>query len=178
MKVAVLGVGLTKFGEQWETSFTDLFIDQEHISSLIAEHAGLTPIPSTRTEAACASGALALMQGVMAIESGFHDLVVVGGVEKMTDILTERTTQTLAMAADQEWEAFLGMTFPGLYAMIARRHMHVFGTTREQLAMVAVKNHKNAIHNPHAQFRFETTIEDVLNSTMVADPLCLLVKTL
>jgi len=205
MKVAVIGVGLTKFGEQWETSFTDLFvdagakaiqdadidgkdiqamfignmsggrfIDQEHIASLIAEHAGLSPIPSTRTEAACASGALALKQGVMAIESGFHDLVVVGGVEKMTDILTERTTQTLAMAADQEWEAFFGMTFPGLYAMIARRHMHVFGTKREQLAMVAVKNHANAVNNPNAQFRFKTSIEDVLNSTIVADPLTLL----
>lgn len=205
MKVAVIGVGLTKFGEQWETSFTDLFveagakaiqdagidgkdiqamfignmsggrfIDQEHIASLIAEHAGLSPIPSTRTEAACASGALALKQGVMAIESGFHDLVVVGGVEKMTDILTERATQTLAMAADQEWEAFFGMTFPGLYAMIARRHMHVFGTTREQLAMVAVKNHANAVNNPNAQFRFKTSVEDVLNSTIVADPLTLL----
>ncbi|MFQ5974773.1 MAG: thiolase domain-containing protein [Candidatus Hydrothermarchaeales archaeon] len=205
MKVAVIGVGLTKFGEQWETSFTDLFveaggkaiqdagidgkdiqaifvgnmsggrfIDQEHISSLIAEYSGLAPIPSTRTEAACASGALALKQGVIAIQSGFHDIVVVGGVEKMTDIMTERAIQTLALAADQEWEAFLGMTFPGLYAMIARRHMRVFGTTREQLAMVAVKNHANAKNNPNAQFRSAITVEDVLNSSMVADPLRLL----
>jgi len=205
MKVAVLGVGLTKFGELWETSFTELFveagtkaienanidgkdidaifvgnmsggrfIDQEHISSLIADYAGLTPIPSTRVEAACASGGLAIRHAIMGIESGFYDIVVVGGVEKMTDVLTERTTQILATAAEQEWEANLGMTFPGLYAMMARRHMHEYGTTREQLALVSVKNHRNAVNNPYAQFRFEITVEDVLNSTVVAEPLRLL----
>jgi acetyl-CoA C-acetyltransferase len=205
MKVAVIGVGLTKFGEHWDTSFSRLFveagarsiddagidgrdidaifvgnmsggrfIDQEHVSALIADHAGLNPVPSTRVEAACASGGLALRSASMAILSGMHDIVVAGGVEKMTDVLTEHTTQTLATAADQEWEAFLGMTFPGLYALIARRHMHDFGTTREQLAMVSVKNHANALHNPYAQFHRRITIEDVLNSTMVADPLRLL----
>ncbi len=205
MKVAVLGVGLTKFGELWETSFSELFveagahaiedsgidgkdidaifvgnmsggrfIEQEHISSLIADYAGLTPIPSTRVEAACASGGLAIRHAIMGIEAGFYDIVVVGGVEKMTDVLTERTTQILATAAEQEWEANFGMTFPGLYAMMARRHMYKYGTTREQLALVSVKNHKNAVNNPYAQFRFEITVEDVLNSTMVADPLRLL----
>lgn len=205
MRVAVIGVGLTKFGEHWDTSFSKLFveagaraiddagidgrdidaifvgnmsggrfIDQEHISALIADHAGLNPVPSTRVEAACASGGLALRSATMAILSGMHDVVVAGGVEKMTDVLTERTTQTLATAADQEWEAFLGMTFPGLYALIARRHMHEFGTTREQLAMVSVKNHANALYNPYAQFHRKITVEDVLNSAMVADPLRLL----
>ncbi|MFQ5814993.1 MAG: thiolase domain-containing protein [Candidatus Hydrothermarchaeaceae archaeon] len=204
-RVAVLGLGLTKFGEQWEASFSGLFveagakalvdaglegkdveaifignmsggrfIDQEHIASLIADYSGLAPIPSTRVEAACASGGLALRQGIAAINSGFHDLVVVGGVEKMTDVLTERTTQTLATAADQEWEAFLGMTFPGLYALMARRHMHDYGTTREQLALVSVKNHSNAKDNPYAQYRFDVTVEDVLSSPLVADPLRLL----
>jgi acetyl-CoA C-acetyltransferase len=205
MRVALIGVGLTKFGEHWDTSFSRLFveagaraiedagidggdidaifvgnmsggrfIDQEHISALIADHAGLNPVPSTRVEAACASGGLALRSAIMAILSGMHDVVVAGGVEKMTDVLTERTTQTLATAADQEWEAFLGMTFPGLYALIARRHMYEFGTTREQLAMVSVKNHGNAIHNPYAQFHRRITVEDVLNSAVVADPLRLL----
>ncbi len=204
-RVAVIGVGLTKFGELWEPSFSppiveagamaindagidgsDIdalyvgnmsggrFIDQEHISCLIADHAGLTPIPATRVEAACASGGLAIRQGVMAILSGMHDIVVVGGVEKMTDLVTEKTTQTLATASDSEWEAFLGMTFPGLYALIARRHMHEYGTTREQLAMVAVKNHENALHNPYAQFHTKITVEDVLRSPLVADPLRLL----
>ncbi|WP_457555474.1 thiolase domain-containing protein [Candidatus Pyrohabitans sp.] len=204
-RVAVIGVGLTKFGELWETSFSQLFveagakaindagidgddidalyvgnmsggrfIDQEHISCLIADHAGLTPIPATRVEAACASGGLAIRQGVMAILSGMHDVVVVGGVEKMTDLVTEKTTQTLATASDSEWEAFMGMTFPGLYALIARRHMHEYGTTREQLAMVAVKNHENALHNPYAQFHTRISVEDVLRSPLVADPLRLL----
>jgi len=204
-KVAVIGIGLTKFGEMWDSSFTRLFveagarsikdagidgkdieaiyvgnmsggrfIDQEHISSLIADKAGLNPVPSTRVEAACASGGLALRQGIMAINSGMHDVVVAGGVEKMTDVLTEKTTQTLATAADSEWEGFQGITFPGLYAMMAQRHMHDYGTTREQLAMVSVKNHRNAVHNPYAQFRREVTLEQVLNSPLVADPLRLL----
>ena len=205
MKVAVLGIGLTKFGERWESSFSNLFveagskaiqdanidgkdieaiyvgtmsagrfIDQEHINALIADQAGLNSIPSTRVEAACASGGLALRQSIMAIESGMHDVVVTGGVEKMTDTTMSKTTRTLVTAADQEWEAFLGMTFPGLYAMIARRHMHEFGTTREQLAMVSVKNHRNAKNNPFAQFNMEITVDDVLNSPKVADPLTLL----
>lgn len=205
MRIAVIGVGLTKFGELWDESFSDLFIeaganaikdagidgkdveaifignmsggrfiDQEHLSSLIADHAGLNAIPSTRVEAACASGSLALRQGITAIASGFHDLVVVGGVEKMTDIMTGRTTETLATAADQQWEAFLGMTFPGLYALMARRHMHEFGTTREQLAMVSIKNHSNATHNPYAHFNRKVTLHEVLTSPMVADPLRLL----
>ncbi len=204
-RVAVIGVGLTKFGELWDASFSQLFveagtraindagidgtdvdalyvgnmsggrfIDQEHISCLIADYAGLTPIPATRVEAACASGGLAIRQGVMAILSGMHEVVVVGGVEKMTDLSTERTTQTLATASDSEWEAFMGMTFPGLYAMMARRHMHEYGTTREQLAMVAVKNHENALHNPYAQFHVRITVEQVLGSPLVADPLRLL----
>lgn len=205
MRVAIIGVGLTKFGELWDSSFSQVFeeagvnaikdanidgndveaifvgnmsggrfIDQEHISALIADHAGLNPIPSTRVEAACASGGLALRQGVMAIQSGFHDIVVAGGVEKMTDVLIGQSTHTLATAADSEWETFMGTTFPGLYAMMARKHMEQFGTTREQLAMVSVKNHANAKHNPYAQFHFNVTVEDVLNSTMVADPLRLL----
>ncbi len=204
-RVAVIGIGLTKFGELWDYSFSDLFVEagsaaivdagidgrdidsifvgnmsggrfvnQEHIAALIADHAGLNPIPATRIESACASGGLAVRQGVMAISSGMHDVVVVGGAEKMTDITTEKVTQTLVTAADQEWEAFLGMTFPGLYGLIARRHMYDFGTTREQLALVSVKNHANAKHNPYAQFRNEVTVDMVLKSGMVADPLTLL----
>jgi acetyl-CoA C-acetyltransferase len=204
-RIGVIGVGLTKFGELWDDSFSDLFVEagsnaiidagidgkdidsiyvgnmsggrfvnQEHIASLIADHAGLNPTPATRIEAACASGGLAVRQGVMAVASGMHDIVVVGGAEKMTDITSEKVTQTLVTAADQEWEAFLGMTFPGLYGMIAKRHMFEYGTTREQLAEVSVKNHSNAKNNPNAQFRFDITVEKVLNSAMVADPLTLL----
>ncbi|UZE91902.1 MAG: thiolase domain-containing protein [Methanosarcinales archaeon] len=203
--VAIIGVGCTKFGEMWERSFRDLFveaglnaledagtrgediealyvgnmsagkfIDQEHIGALIADYAGLAGslhIPSTRVEAACASGGLALRDGVMAVASGLHDIVIAAGVEKMTDVETGVTIDALASAADREWEGFMGATFPGLYAMMARLHMHKYGTTREQLATVAVKNHHNATMNPKAQYRKEITIDDVINSPLVADPL-------
>lgn len=202
--VAIIGVGCTEFGELWDRSFRDIFveagvsaiedanvqggkidalyvgnmsggrfIEQEHIGSLIADYSGLAGfhISSTRVEAACASGGLALRQGIIAVASGYHDIVIAGGAEKMTDVEVETTTDALAAAADREWEGVMGATFPGLYAMIARLHMHKYGTTSEQLASVAVKNHHNGTMNPKAQFQNEISIDAVLNSTMVADPL-------
>ena len=149
------------------------FVRQEHMGPIIAEYSGLLDrhIPATRVESACASGGLALRQAYMAVASGMHDIVVVGGAEKMTDVSGTEATDTLAMAADQEWEAALGITFPGLYAMMARRHMHEYGTTKEQLAHVAVKNHENGALNPKAHFQKPVKLESVLNSTMVAEPL-------
>lgn len=201
-EVAIVGIGQTKFGELWDTSFRELmveagvraledaeldggkieamyignmsagqFIQQEHIASLIADHAGLTPAPCTRVEAACASGGLALRQAFISVASGIHDLVIAAGIEKMTDVLATQATDALATAADQEWEVYVGTTFPGLYALMARRHMHKYGTTEEQMAQVAVKNHRNAQFNPCAQYRKEISVENVLNSQMVTDPL-------
>jgi len=201
--VAVIGVGITKFGELWEKSLRDIFVEsalkaiddcgvkkidsmyignfsgglfvgQEHLGSLLADYLGCTPIPATRVESACASGALAFKQAFIDVASGYSDIVLAGGVEKMTDVDTGEATYGLAAAADREYEAFQGVTFPGLYALIARRHMYEYGTTREQLAKVAVKNHKNGARNPHAQFPFEVSLDQVLNSTLVADPLRLL----
>ncbi|ENO12364.1 acetyl-CoA acetyltransferase [Thermoplasmatales archaeon SCGC AB-539-C06] len=131
-------------------------------------------IPSTRVEGACASGGLAIREGYLSIASGMNDIIVVGGVEKMSDVGGNFATETLATAADQEWEAFFGATFPGLYAMIAKRHMHEHGTTKEQLAQIAVKNHANGALNPYAQYQREITLEHALNATMVATPLGLL----
>ncbi|HDM05857.1 MAG TPA: thiolase domain-containing protein [Candidatus Aenigmarchaeota archaeon] len=204
MKVAVIGVGITKFGEHWDKSLRDLaieagtkaledagirgkdldaiylgnmsagrFIGQEHIGALVSGELGLS-IPATRVEGACASGGLALSQAVLSILSGQHDIVLAGGAEKMTDLMTTGVTLTLMGAGDQEWEAYYGVTFPSLYAMMARRHMYEFGTTREQMALVAVKNHRNACLNPIAQFQREIKVEDVLNAPLVADPLTLL----
>lgn len=203
--VAIIGVGITKFGELWDLSFRQMiieagaraledanidgkqidamyignmsagqFICQEHIASLIADHAGLVPIPATRVEAACASGGLALRQAVISVASGVHDYVVAAGIEKMTDVMSEQATGALATAADQEWEVNAGATFPGLYALMARRHMYEFGTTEEQMAMVAVKNHNNACMNPCAQYHTKITVESVLRSPPVALPLKLL----
>ncbi|APH38496.1 thiolase domain-containing protein [Methanohalophilus halophilus] len=150
------------------------FVEQEHIGALIADYSGLAAglhVPSTRVEAACASGGLAFRQGIQSVASGYNDIVVAAGVEKMTDVSSVGASSALAAAADREWEGMMGATFPGLYAMIARMHMQQYGTTSEQLAQVAVKNHKNGTHNPIAQYRNNITVDKVLNSIMVADPL-------
>ncbi|MEI7433091.1 MAG: thiolase domain-containing protein [Methanomicrobiales archaeon] len=149
------------------------FIEQEHIGALIADYSGLSTrhIPSTRVEAACASGGLSFRQAVIAVASGMEDIVVAAGVEKMTDVGTGASVDALAGAADREWEGFVGATFPGLYAMIATDYMSRYPLTREQLAQVAVKNHYNGARNPIAQFQQEITIDTVLRSSLVADPL-------
>src|SRR4030065_205043 len=148
-------------------------LQQEHRGALIADYAGLAKshIPATRVEAAGASGGLALRQGFMAVASGLHDIVLVRGAEKMPDVSNTESAIIQSSAADQEWETVLGATFPALHALIARRHMHEFGTTREQIADVAVKNHRNGSLNPKAQFQREITRETVLGSALVSSPL-------
>jgi acetyl-CoA C-acetyltransferase len=201
--VAVIGVGMTKWGELWEKSLrtifvetallalddagvdkidsmyvgsmsSGLFVGQEHIASLLADYLGQVPVPSARVETACASGGLALRLGFMEVASGMSDVVLVSGIEKMTDVNGYEATYALGTAADQEYEGYHGITFPGLYALIARAHMEKYGTTREQLALVAVKNHLNGSKNPLAQYPFKITVDSVLNSVMVADPLRIL----
>jgi acetyl-CoA C-acetyltransferase len=201
--VAVIGVGMTKWGELWEKSLrtifvetallalddagvdridsmyvgsmsSGLFVGQEHIASLLADYLGQAPVPSARVETACASGGLALRLGFMEVASGMSDVVLVSGIEKMTDVNGYEATYALGTAADQEYEGYHGITFPGLYALIARAHMEKYGTTREQLALVAVKNHLNGSKNPLAQYPFKITVDSVLNSVMVADPLRIL----
>lgn len=201
-RVAIIGAGMTTFGERWEEGLRDLVVEagvkaltdagvsgdkigagyigtmapgrlsgQEHIGGLLADYMGLNPIPITRVEGACASGALALRQGFMDVASGMHDVVVVGGVEKMTELGVATVSDVLGGAGDQEWELFLGATFPAIYALMARRHMSEYGTTEEMLASVSVKNHRNGAKNKYAQFKRELTMEQVLGSKMIADPL-------
>ncbi len=201
--VAIVGVGMTDWGELWQDSLRTiwtraalaaladagldrvdaitvgcmsggLFVGQEHLAALLADELGMAGVPATRVESACASGGLALKAGFLEIASGQADTVLVSGVEKMTDVSGEDATAALATAADQETEVFYGATFPGLYAMMARAHMARYGTTPEQLAEVAVKNHRHGLRNPHAQFRRAITVDEVLTSTMVADPLHIL----
>ncbi|MDY6865102.1 MAG: thiolase domain-containing protein [Halobacteriota archaeon] len=152
------------------------FVEQEHIGALIADYAGLATmhIPSVRVEAACASGGLALRQAIMAVASGWHDIVIAAGVEKMTDVTSDALTDIIVSASDREWEGMAGATFPSLYALIANLHMRRYGTTREEMAMVAVKNHHNATMNPKAQFQSEISLEAVMNASIVADPLTIL----
>jgi len=151
-----------------------LFVGQEHTGALFADYLGLRHVPAIRTEAACASSSVGLRVGYLAVASGLYDFVAVGGAEKMTDVYGAHATTALASAMDQENETYFGVTFPGIYALIANRHMYEYGTTREQLAMVSVKNHENAINNPIAHFHRKITVEDVIASQLIADPLRLL----
>lgn len=201
-RVAVIGVGMSRFGELWNMSFRDIvleaglealedanlegreieamyvgnmsagrFIAQEHVSALIADYSGLASIniPAVRVEAGDASGGVALKEAYIAVASGIHDIVIAAGVEKVTDVGS--ASEIMDSSIDQEWEAFNGATLAGLFAMMARLHMHEFGSNEEDLARISVKNHRNAVNNPKAQFRREISLKDVLNSPYVAEPL-------
>jgi acetyl-CoA C-acetyltransferase len=144
---------------------------QGHTGSAAADWSGLLGIPATRTEAACASSGAALRSGIYAVLSGLADVVIVGGVEKMTHRSTAEVTEYLAMASDYPFEQFHGITFPGLFALMATAHMNAYGTTQEQMAKVSVKNHHHASLNPKAHLQKEITIENVLSSKVVAWPL-------
>ena len=152
------------------------FVEQEHIGALIADYAGLAGlhIPATRVEAACASGGLALHLAILAVASGWYDLVIAAGVEKMTDVGEDVANDLLVSSVDREWEAICGATLPSLFAQMARAHMQRYNTTVEQMAKVAVKNHTNAIHNPMAQYRRGISIDAVLASPVIAEPLRML----
>jgi acetyl-CoA C-acetyltransferase len=144
---------------------------QGHTGAAVADWTGLLNIPATRTEAACASSGAALRSGIYAVLSGLADVVMVGGVEKMTHRTTAEVTEYLAMASDYPFEQWHGITFPGLYALMATAHMHEFGTTELQMAEVAVKNHYHGTLNPKAHMQKEITVETALASRPVATPL-------
>jgi acetyl-CoA C-acetyltransferase len=144
---------------------------QGHTGSAIVDWVGLTGIPATRTEAACASSGAALRAGIYAVLSGLADVVVAGGVEKMTHRTTAEVTEFLAMASDYPFEQWHGITFPGLFALMATAHMHAYGTTEQQIALAAVKNHFHGSLNPKAHIQKEITLETVMASRYVAWPL-------
>jgi acetyl-CoA C-acetyltransferase len=149
------------------------FIKQNHLAPYIGSALGLRrDVPCTHIENACASGGSAVREGILAIGSGTARRVLVIGVEKMNTVPTPEVTEFLSKAGDWENEVKVGYTFPSAFAMMARRHMHQYGTTREHLAAVTVKNHSNALHNPDAQMQKPVTMEQVLNDNrIVADPL-------
>lgn len=131
---------------------SDLFEGQAHTAPIMADWVGLAPRPATRIEDACASSGVALRQGIIAIASGIYDIVLVGGIEKMTDLPTERVTDALGTAADVLYEVSAGFTFPGLYASMATAYMHRYGATPETFMKVGLKNHSNGALNSKAQF--------------------------
>jgi len=202
-EVCIVGIGMSKWGEVWQKSLRDLhtdaalmaiknagvdhldslyvgcmssgiFVSQEHLTSVLTDYMGMSGLPAARLESACASGGLAVRQAFMEVAGGFSDIVMASGVEKMTDCSGDEATFALAAAADQEYEVFNGATFPGLYAMMANAHMDKYGTTRQMLTAVSVKNHYNGSMNPVAQYPFKVKPEQVESSVMIASPLRIL----
>ena len=198
--VHVAGVGMTAFGASPERTARDLFAQaageafddsgvepdaieelfygnfmgefaevQGHQGPLMAEAAGVSA-PSTRIESACASSGVAVRYGVNQVQSGQADVVLVGGAERMKNVSTAEGTKALSAAADALWEIKAGVTFPGAYSLMANSYFDEFGGTREDLAHIAVKNHKNAVENDLAQFQMEIDIDDVLEAPTVSAP--------
>jgi acetyl-CoA C-acetyltransferase len=150
---------------------SESFEHQGHMAPSISDWAALLPIPATHVEAACASSGVALRCAILSILSGIYDVVIVGGVEKMTHRPTSDATEYLAMASDFPLEQWNGITFPSLFGLMATAHMKRYGTTEEQLAMIAVKNHHHGCLNPKAQLQREITVKQVMESRPVAWPL-------
>ncbi|MFB6142656.1 MAG: thiolase domain-containing protein [Halorientalis sp.] len=198
---SIAGVGMTKFGEMPERTGRDLFAEagttaiddasidrddidalyvgnfmgelsenQGHMGPLMAKAVGVD-VPATRVESACASGGMAVRQGLKDVRNGEADVVLVGGVERMHNMGTTGATGGLSVAADDLWEIRQGITFPGAYALMAQRYFAEHGGDREDLAHVAVKNHENAANNPLAQYQTEISVEKVLDAPPVALPM-------
>jgi acetyl-CoA C-acetyltransferase len=147
------------------------FTGQNHLAPYVGSALGVTGVPATRVEAACASGGSAFFHAFSSVAAGLYDLVLVIGVEKMTSQTTPRVAEILAGAGDLAGEMKAGATFPSLFAMIARRHMYQYGTRREDLAAVAVKNHANGAKSPYAHMRKVITLAQALAGKPVAEPL-------
>lgn len=202
-KVFIAGTGLTRVGRQFGKGLRELFAEaalkaieasnnvnpqavvvgnmlasalqeQDNLGSLLADYVGLRGRPAFKVEAACGSGGAAVYAGYSLVASGLADVVLVVGVEKMTDHATDRVTRALAQAADAEYELFYGASFAGLNALVMRYYMDKHGVSREDMAEWPVLMHENAKENPYAQLRFKVTVEQVINSPLIADPIRLL----
>jgi acetyl-CoA C-acetyltransferase len=203
-RVAIVGMGHTRFGKSPSTSLGELAAEaglaaineaglnpseiemlsvgvasgsmsgQLSPAASVADTLGLVGIPVYRSEAACASGSAALRTAYAHIASGLVDTALVVGAEVMTHVETDVATDYLAQMGDTTWEYVQGVTFPAYFALIASAHMKKYGTKQEDLARVAVKNHRYAVHNPVAQFHREVTVDEVMRSPVVAYPLKLL----
>ena len=143
---------------------------QRSLPGVIQEYLGLNPAPTWLTEVACASGSAAIRTGWMSIKAGIHDVVAIIGCQKMTELSTSEILALMGRVGEVQWESVFGTTFPGYYALFAQRHMHEFGTTREQLLEVAVKNHYYGARNPLALFQKEITLEKAMASDPVSTP--------
>jgi acetyl-CoA C-acetyltransferase len=198
--VSIIGIGQTPVGELWDLSARQLayqavssaladagvdhadalfvgnmlsgsLLDQEHLATLVADVCGLRGIEAAKVEAACASGSAALRVGTMAVASGFHDIVVVAGLEKMTDTVGKDTTAGLATAADAEYEALHGVSFVGLNALIMQRYMYEHDVPLDAFAGFSINAHRNGANNPHAMFQAPISLNDYVRAPLIATPI-------
>lgn len=199
-KVCVIGAGSTKYGKLPE-SIADITVQasvdaiesagiepkeidagyisnvfgvadkQVHLGPVVMSNLGIPEKPSLSIESACGSGSVAFREAFANVAGGFYDAVLVTGVEKVTHTGTEWTTTYFSYCSDFFYEGQAGASFPGLFASMARAYLTEFKATEEDLAMVAVKNHDNGFLNPKAHLRKKITIDDVMNSAVVASPL-------
>jgi len=199
-RVGIVGIGHTAFGRRSDATVQELAFEayrealadgdvdpalidasvigsvpeyhkQRSLAGVIQEYLDLNPRPTWLTEVACASGSAAIRTAWMAINAGVHDVVAVIGCQKMTELTTPEILALMGRVGDVQWESVFGTTFPGYYAMFAQRHMHEFGTTNDQLSLVAVKNHYYGARNENALFRKEVTVAKAQESDPVASPL-------
>ena len=199
-KVCVLGAGSTKYGKL-DDSISDITLQasvgaiesagieskdikagyisnvfgvadkQVHLGPVVMSNLGISDRPSLSIESACGSGSVSFREAYANVAAGFYDVVLVTGVEKVTHTGTEWTTTYFSYCSDFFYEGQAGASFPGLFASMARAYIHEFKATEEDFAQVAVKNHDNGLLNPKAHLRKKITIDDVMNSAVVASPL-------
>lgn len=198
--VSIVGIGQSPVGELWSRSAREIafdairgameeahiatadalyvgnmlsgsLLDQEHLATLVADYVGLRGIEAAKVEAACASGGAALRIGLMAVASGFHDCVIVCGLEKMTDTVGKDTTAGLATAADAETEALHGVSFVGLNALIMQRYMHEYNLPLDAFAGFSINAHKNGANNPNAMFQAPITLNNYLRAPLISTPI-------
>ncbi len=201
--VAIIGIGQTKVGEHWEKGLRHLALEaiqaalrdagtervdalyvgnmlsgeltgQEHLGALVADFAGMRGVEAVKVEAACGSGAAALRLGYVAVAGGLANVVLVVGVEKMTDALGPEATTALAMAADADYEAGQGLSFVAINALLMRRYMYEYGYKKEDFAPFTINAHANAMNNPYAMFHTRVTADSYAQAKMIADPVNLL----
>ncbi len=198
--VSIVGVGQSPVGELWSRSARQIafdaisaamreanietadalylgnmlsgsLLDQEHLATLVADYCGLVGVEAAKIEAACGSGSAALRIGMMAIASGFHDVVIVAGLEKMTDTVGKDTTAGLATAADAEYEALHGVSFVGLNALLMQRYMYEHKVPIDAFAGFSINAHRNGANNPNAMFQEPITLDDYLRAPIIATPI-------
>jgi acetyl-CoA C-acetyltransferase len=143
---------------------------QRSLPGVVQEYLGLVPKPTWLTEVACASGSAAIRTAWMSIKAGLYNIVAVIGCQKMTELSTPEILALMGRVGEVQWESVFGTTFPAYYAMFARRHMHEFGTTHDQMLQVAIKNHHYGARNSCALFQKEITMDKALESDEVATP--------